>query len=251
MKKSILMWCAALICVQGLSGCQCLTTGKCDADGACQASTAFFQKTWNTITRPDLASKSAIQSEKKESIQKASRVLAKDERQDVKTADGLQESHAISKAPLRTLAKTKKLPVITSQPSVAKAAPPIATIAQTSDGAPTLISAEETKSVPPPPAPGDAKSGTVVLKSTYIKYGAADGHKTLVGRVSEWRQTLRLRYAAVEQADIHGGAVTLEGAAELRQLRDGQHVRVRGTLIPASNRNDSARFRVDSVEVID
>jgi len=72
-----------------------------------------------------------------------------------------------------------------------------------------------------------------------------------VGRVQEWRKTLRLRYAAIEQEDAHGGSVLLEGKADIQQLRDGQHVRVRGTLIPAEGRTDSARFRVDAIEILD
>jgi hypothetical protein len=117
-------------------------------------------------------------------------------------------------------------------------------------GAVTIRSDEAPKQVETG-APDQCKADVVTLKSTHIKYGASKNYTVLVGRVQEWRKTLRLRYAAVEQDDAHGGSVELEAGVELPPLRDGQHVRVRGAMIPAEDRVSSARFRVDAIEVLD
>jgi hypothetical protein len=174
----------------------------------------------------------------------------------VKTADRVEDTHLPKKLAAQTPIRAKKppvttLPVIVEKPVVPMPLPSAPVVQATDLGpVPMLIRADE----PAPPAPltsWDGKSGTVALKNTYIKYGATADYQTIVGRVHEWNKTLRLRYAPVEQPDAHGGSVMLEGAAELQQLSDGQHVRVRGTLIPATDRVSSARFRVEAVEVLD
>ena len=82
-------------------------------------------------------------------------------------------------------------------------------------------------------------------------YGHTDGYRSLTGQVQQWRNTWRLRYAAVEADDPHGGSVVLTGSAELEKLRDGQRVRVRGTLLPADDRQGSARYQVKTLDVLE
>ena len=74
-------------------------------------------------------------------------------------------------------------------------------------------------------------------------------HDSLIGEVYQWRKAWRLRYAAVDTEDPHGGSVTLTGG-DLGRLRDGQQVRVRGILIPAPDRQTPATYQVLSMEIV-
>jgi hypothetical protein len=76
------------------------------------------------------------------------------------------------------------------------------------------------------------------------------GFKSVMGQVQEFRKTWRLRYAPPDQDDPYGGSVVLEGAG-LDRLRDGQQVRVRGTLIPSADRSSPARYRVETLEIVE
>jgi hypothetical protein len=76
-----------------------------------------------------------------------------------------------------------------------------------------------------------------------------EGLCTLTGEAQEFRKGWRLRYASVEAEDAHGGSVALVGE-NLQRLRDGQTVRVVGTLQPAEDRLDTPRFLVHFLEVI-
>ena len=89
------------------------------------------------------------------------------------------------------------------------------------------------------------------LQSTHILYGQVDNYQELTGQLQQWRKTWRLRYAAVGAEETYGGSVMLEGIADTSKLRDGQHLRVRGRLIPPENRQDSPRYVVQSIDVLD
>jgi hypothetical protein len=82
-----------------------------------------------------------------------------------------------------------------------------------------------------------------------FKYGHGANFESVTGQVQGFRKTLRLRYASIEQEDPYGGVVILEG--DTSKLRDGQHVRVQGAFFPPTERNGSARYRVESVEILD
>jgi hypothetical protein len=73
----------------------------------------------------------------------------------------------------------------------------------------------------------------------------------LTGTVESWRRTWRLRYAGVDVEDASGGRVTLIGDHPLDQLQEGQRIRVRGTLIPATDRATAPIFQVRVLEVLD
>lgn len=38
---------------------------------------------------------------------------------------------------------------------------------------------------------------------------------------------------------------------DLSKLRDGQYIRVRGTLVPPADRHGSAHYRVEAIEMLD
>jgi hypothetical protein len=80
-----------------------------------------------------------------------------------------------------------------------------------------------------------------------IQVGETDRNKCFTGVVQQFRNTWRLRYAPADQDDPYGGSVVLEGAG-VENLRDGQRVQVRGTLIPPTSRTSPARFRVESIQ---
>lgn len=83
-----------------------------------------------------------------------------------------------------------------------------------------------------------------------VRFGAADDYRTLVGQVAQFRRTWRLRYAALESDDRHGGSVILVGD-QLDALRDGQVVRVVGSIVPSDDRSAGARFQVQRIEIIE
>lgn len=95
------------------------------------------------------------------------------------------------------------------------------------------------------------KEGTINLKSTHIQFGRTDGFKSVTGQVQMWKRTVRVRYAPVDQEDTYGGFVILEGGSDVTRLRDGQHVRIRGVLIQPEERNGSAHYRVQGIEILD
>ena len=109
-------------------------------------------------------------------------------------------------------------------------------------GSPAPIKISE--STRPIAKPSEPKRGPVTL-------GQSDNFKVVTGQVSLYRKTWRLRYAGVDQEDAYGGVLALEGGAELTKLRDGQTVRVRGTLIPPADRSGSASYRVTAIEMLD
>jgi hypothetical protein len=59
----------------------------------------------------------------------------------------------------------------------------------------------------------------------------------------------RLRYASVDETDMHGGSAILNG--ELAGLKDGMHVLVRGELHEANGLRTCPSFRVDSLEIVE
>jgi hypothetical protein len=74
---------------------------------------------------------------------------------------------------------------------------------------------------------------------------------TVTGTVEAFRKNWRVRYAAIDHEDRYGGVVVLDGGAELNQRRDGVMVRVRGTLVPPTERTGSAHFRVHELQILD
>ena len=95
------------------------------------------------------------------------------------------------------------------------------------------------------------RDGTLSLKSVHIQYGHAENFQSVTGQVQAYRKTWRLRYAAIDQEDQYGGVLLLEGGSELSRLRDGQHVRLRGVLVPAEDRQGAVRYRVQAIEILD
>jgi hypothetical protein len=83
----------------------------------------------------------------------------------------------------------------------------------------------------------------------------ANGRQTdgqgLTGQVHRYRKSWRLRYADAGKEDRHGGVVVLEGGAELSNLREGQRVLVTGTMMPPPDRTGQARYRVQSLQILD
>ncbi len=88
-------------------------------------------------------------------------------------------------------------------------------------------------------------------KAANVKSVQADGYQTLVGQVHQFRKTWRLRYASIEQNDPHGGSIILESDGDLSALRDGSTIRVRGILIPATDRTTGASYRVQNFEIVE
>jgi hypothetical protein len=127
-----------------------------------------------------------------------------------------------------------------------------------SDGVPSAAMLLPSRSQSVAPAPlvivtgkGAANDKSAAIKSVDIVFGPADNYQSITGEVRRFGKTVRLRYAAIDQEDLYGGAVVLDGGEALNKLRDGQLVRVRGDLIPPPDRAHSAHFRVLAIEVLD
>jgi hypothetical protein len=91
--------------------------------------------------------------------------------------------------------------------------------------------------------------GVIELTNANVKLGAADDYKALTGHVTSFRKSWRLRYAAVESEDVHGGSVVLSGEG-LDRLKDGQLIRVQGTILAPTDRNQPATFQVQRIEIL-
>lgn len=107
----------------------------------------------------------------------------------------------------------------------------------------------EAVEAPKLPVVRTVKEPPVEAKPTPVQTSA--DAKTFTGQAQQWRKSWRIRYAGVDQDDEHGGSLVLEGGLELDQLRDGQRIRVRGTVIPAESASQSSRLRVQSLEKLD
>jgi hypothetical protein len=83
-----------------------------------------------------------------------------------------------------------------------------------------------------------------------VRFGESNNYGTLVGQVSQFRHTWRLRYTAVESDDKLGGSVILVGN-DLDQLKEGQMVRVQGSVLPGEDRVTGTRYQVTRFDVID
>ena len=83
-----------------------------------------------------------------------------------------------------------------------------------------------------------------------VRFGETNDYQTLVGQVSQFRHTWRLRYTAVESEDKLGGSVILVGN-DLDQLKEGQMVRVQGSVLPGDDRATGTRYQVTHFDVIE
>lgn len=83
-----------------------------------------------------------------------------------------------------------------------------------------------------------------------VRFGESNNYQTVVGQVFQFRRNWKVRYAALESDDKYGGSLTLVGEG-LDNLKDGQMVRVQGTLIPSDDRAAGARYQVHRVDVIE
>jgi hypothetical protein len=80
------------------------------------------------------------------------------------------------------------------------------------------------------------------------RFAHADDYGWLVGEVaySHAKKSWRLRYASVDETDRYGGSVTLEGTG-LDDLKDGQVVKVEGSVLNPESRDPSPGYRVTTV----
>jgi hypothetical protein len=60
-----------------------------------------------------------------------------------------------------------------------------------------------------------------------------------------------LRYAKVDEDDLHGGSVTLNGDGNLRNLKDGQFLKVVGHFNNPDDKGTASTYHVDSFEVFE
>lgn len=246
MRKTIIYWSLGLLSVSWLAGCGLLRNdrnGGCDDSGRCRpargrngnTTVVEFGPIDNTNHAKTPSNKPGLIAPARPALQEpplskaASAPIPAPEGflPDLKKTDKLLEEPA----PITGPAVPKKIEHLDVDLSGSK---PI------TDPAPIKIS-EPAKTVGKPAEP----------KQAPITSGQSDNFKVVTGQVSLYRKTWRLRYAGIDQDDAYGGVLVLEGGAELSKLRDGQTVRVRGTLIPPADRNGTASYRVTAIELLD
>lgn len=129
---------------------------------------------------------------------------------------------------------------------------PTATASQKPAPAPASLPSalQDTATLPAPNfAPSLVPSNAKPMAASSSKTTAAGGETTLTGDVQQFRRGWRLRYASIETEDPNGGSVSITGAG-VDFLKEGQRVRITGTLIPSEDRLGTARFQVRRLEVL-
>jgi hypothetical protein len=84
------------------------------------------------------------------------------------------------------------------------------------------------------------------------QFAHADDHSWLVGEVhfDRKRQAWRLRYASVDEIDRFGGSVTLDCTRLLSEAKDGDLVRVEGSVVDAEASDPAPTYHVKTVNVV-
>lgn len=98
---------------------------------------------------------------------------------------------------------------------------------------------------PPPAAPPATAEQKPAEK---IANGQSNNYQTLVGEVYQYRKSWRLRYAAIDSDDAHGGAVVLTGD-HLEGLREGLKVRVNGAITGSDTAG--THYQVHRIEILE
>jgi hypothetical protein len=98
------------------------------------------------------------------------------------------------------------------------------------------------------PGVGVVSSSSKQVLTTTPRELQANNYRVVIGQVYQFRHEWILRYAAVESDDKYGGSFTLI-ADNLDNLKDGQMVRVEGSVLPSDVRAN-ALYKVSRFEVI-
>jgi hypothetical protein len=86
--------------------------------------------------------------------------------------------------------------------------------------------------------------------TAHSSFGHGPDYSWVSGEIQKWRKDWCLRYASVDEDDPHGGSVTLVGEDLLAQVKDGEHYKVKGRLVPAESKLGTAAFHIESLEPI-
>jgi hypothetical protein len=117
--------------------------------------------------------------------------------------------------------------------------PPTASVAKpTPLPVPAVTTQPKPAAVPTPPSPAT---------------GHSPDYTWLNGEVQRYRLTKgwQLRYARLDEEDVHGGSVLLVGdTVHLDHLKEGQRVRVTGQIVPRESPSGGTSYHVDSLQVL-
>jgi hypothetical protein len=114
------------------------------------------------------------------------------------------------------------------------------------DKAPSIVKAPPVMN---PPPVVNASACTVTAGSP--AFGRAEDYHWLMGQVEYSRLGQGWRYGAPGEDDPHGGSVTLTGDRRLRALKDGQYVKVEGSLLNPFDKGRAPAYRVEAFQVIE
>jgi hypothetical protein len=99
-------------------------------------------------------------------------------------------------------------------------------------------------------SPSAAREPVDAKKNEPISMGQANNYQILVGQVYQFRRMWKLRFTAVESDDKYGGSFTLVGD-NLDHLKDGQIVRVEGSVLPSHDRTSGAQYQVNRLTIVE
>src|SRR5207248_6886584 len=104
---------------------------------------------------------------------------------------------------------------------------------------------------PPPapeaPAPRQLPAATLVPCSDY---GHGPDYSWISGDVQKWRKEWRLRYAPLDESDEYGGCLTLLGEQCLGHLREGQHCKLLGRVVPDDTKSGGLAYHIEAIQSV-
>jgi len=106
--------------------------------------------------------------------------------------------------------------------------------------------AQEERPIALPPVTTATARKTLIDADAHAIYGHAQDYSWITGEAQKWRGEWRLRYAAVDEVDPHGGCVMLVGRESLSQMKVGEHYKLLGQLV--SNDNTAPVFHIEAVQ---
>src|SRR5581483_199982 len=105
-------------------------------------------------------------------------------------------------------------PVVFADPPAAKAPAPISETPKALPAAMVAVATPMRLEAGKPPTQDDGTIGTG-------RYGHAADYSWLRGEVEHTRRGWHLRYASMDESDMHGGSVMLADNGQLSELKDG------------------------------
>ena len=134
-------------------------------------------------------------------------------------------------------------PVVFADPPEAASAP----VSATTPVMPKPLSAATMAAAAPIRLQGEKSTAQDEVAMGMGRYGHAPDYTWLCGEVQHTRRGWHLRYASMDETDMHGGSVMLTDNGQLSDLKDGDIVVVKGRLQDTDSRTAAPVYVVSDV----